>query len=176
MPDGTFAVKVVTPEEVLVSAQARALMVKSTIGDFTVLDGHTPVVTDIVPSEVRVVLADESTERLAVHGGFLQVETGRDLPDGDAGGEAEGVSAGEIATRATLLAGVAERAGAIDVARAEAARELAQGKVDRLRAAGARATTGEAEVQAVSPEAIELAESEAALSRATLRLEVAEAR
>jgi F0F1-type ATP synthase epsilon subunit len=80
----------------------------------------------------------------AVHGGYFQVG-----PD-----EAEGV------TRATVLAGVAERTTQIDVPRAQAAKEAAEAQL-------AAATRGEASDHAANLLA------EAALQRAELRLQAA---
>jgi len=112
-----------------------------------------------------------------VHGGYLQVETGLALDAGEA-----------RAPRVTLLAGTAAPASQIDVARAERARAEAEARVEELRAAlgrvGATGTgptgtgptgTGHAHAERVgaTPEDIELAEAEAALERAKVRLEVA---
>ena len=61
--------------------------------------------------------------RVAVHGGFTQVEQGVPLDDdGDATG-----------TRVTLLIGVAELAEEIDVDRARVALEAAEARVGRTR-------------------------------------------
>ncbi len=106
-----FALTVVTPEERLLDVPARTIVLRSSDGDLTVLDGHTPLVTDVTPGEVRVEPEEGDAVRLAVHGGYLQVET------------AEG------STRVTLLAGVAELAERIDVERAERARSEAEARV-----------------------------------------------
>ena len=152
MPDGVFGVSVLTPEEQLLEVAARALVLRSSDGDLTILDGHTPLVTDVLPGDVRVDPAEGDPVHLAVHGGYLQVDTGPGV-------------AGDVAvraTRATLLAGVAELAATIDVDRARRARDEASALVERLRA-------GRAPEEADA----ELAEAEAALRRAEVRLEVA---
>ena len=46
------------------------------------LDGHTPLVGDVVPCEVKVEQAEGELLRLAVHGGFLQVDTSPARPEG----------------------------------------------------------------------------------------------
>jgi F-type H+-transporting ATPase subunit epsilon len=158
MPDGLFLAEVVTPEAALLSGPARRVVARSSVGDFTVLDGHTRLVTDLVPSEVRVETEDGAVVRLAVHGGYLQVDTGEGAdPDRD-----------ERATKVTLLAGVAERAEDIDVARAERARDEAQSALSTLEAAAGRA--GEASEESGD---VELIEAQAALLRAEVRLAVA---
>jgi F-type H+-transporting ATPase subunit epsilon len=173
MTDGVFDVSVVTPESELLRAEARAIVLRSSDGDLTILDGHTPIVTDVVPGDVRVDRAEGDSVHVAVHGGYLQVETGPGIDGTDA-----------RATRVTLLAGMAELADHIDVARAEHARAEAEARVEELRAAagrtggsgaGAAAGGGAApgEEGEPGPEDLELAEAEAALRRAEVRLEVA---
>jgi F0F1-type ATP synthase epsilon subunit len=178
MPDGLFQVIVVTPEERLVDVTAREVVLRSSDGDLTVLDGHTPLVTDVVPGEVRVVPDGDPPIRLAVHGGYLQVETGHSQAQGSGqrsgSGDVDGVKSegptagGDRSTRVTLLAGVAELAEQIDVARAERARVQAQAEVEEARGA---LGVGDAE-SSTTGQSLELATAEAALRRAEVRLEV----
>ncbi len=175
MADGVFHVSILTPESKLLDADAKALVLRTSTGELTVLDGHTPLITDVVPGDVRVDSVDGEPVHLAVHGGYLHVETGPGVLD-------EGDQRG---TRATLLAGVAELADQIDVERARRAKEEAQARVDELRATTGRSgpaasttgaptgtTTSDGTV-VVTEEDIALVEAEAALRRADVRLEVA---
>jgi F-type H+-transporting ATPase subunit epsilon len=148
-----FALQVLTPERVLFDAAARALVLRASDGDMTVLDGHTSLVAAVVPCVVRVELEEGDPVRLAVHGGFLQVDT---RP------EAEGPSG--LATSVALVAGVAEPAAEIDVERARRAREAAEAELARLR--GGQLDEGR------EPSVEERAVM-AALERAELRLEAA---
>ncbi len=135
----TLKVEIVTPEAPLWVGEATALIARSSEGWFTVLPEHMDMVGNVVPSVVRVDTA-EGEIAIAVHGGFFQVGPG------DA----------EDETLATVLAGIAEKANEIDVARAQAAKEAA-----------------EAEIAADSRNEQESAESalaKAALERAELRL------
>jgi F-type H+-transporting ATPase subunit epsilon len=175
MADGVFTVIVVTPEERLLDVAARGLVLRTSDGELTILDGHTPLVTDVVPGDVRVDVDEGEPVHLAVHGGFLQVETGTGLDgegdDGDEGGKSE------RATRATLLAGIAELSDRIDVPRAQEARTRAEARVEELRAAGRTSgsanSTASADSEPLTAEDVELASAEAALRRAEVRLEVA---
>ena len=120
MADGVFGVEVVTPEQSLYAGGATAVVLATSEGALTVLDGHTPLIGDVVPYEVRVEQPDGNLLRLAVHGGFVQVDTSP--------GAAEGLAEGDgplpgLSTRVTVLAGVAELAPEIDVLRAEQAKE-----------------------------------------------------
>ena len=107
---GTLKVEIVTPEAVLWSGEATALLARSSVGQFTVLAQHTEMVGDLEPGLVRVETS-EGERGFVVHGGFFQVETH---------GESDG------GTRATVLAGVAEAVTGIDVARASIAKESAE--------------------------------------------------
>jgi F-type H+-transporting ATPase subunit epsilon len=151
MADG-FAIEVVTPDRLLVDATAQALVLRTSDGEMTVLDGHTSIVAAVVPGIVRVEPLEGEPVRLAVHGGFLQVDTAPGK-----GGEGP---AG-FATRVTLLAGIAELAGEIDVERARRARQAAGERV------AARSDRPEGDEQPSVEE--EAAAGE--LARAELRLE-----
>jgi F-type H+-transporting ATPase subunit epsilon len=167
MADDLFGVEVVTPEQALLAGPASSIVVRTSEGFLTVMDGHTPLVGDIVPCEVKVDIEDGTTVRLAVHGGFVQVDTS----DGAAAGLAEGDGPlPGLSTRVTVLAGIAELATEIDVPRAEAAKETATARVAEL-GGSSRAPSG-AEADEVIQD-LELLEAYASLARAELRLEVA---
>ncbi|HEX3795652.1 MAG TPA: ATP synthase delta/epsilon chain alpha-helix domain-containing protein [Acidimicrobiales bacterium] len=167
MAEGEFGVEVVTPEQPLVAGGATAVVLATSEGDMTVLDGHTALVADVAPCEVKVEQPDGTTLRLAVHGGFLEVDT--------SAGAAEGLAEGDgplpgLSTKVTILAGVAELADDIDVPRAQAAKESAEQRVSEL--SSGRSGASDLGDDAGTPE-FELAEAEKALARAELRLAVA---
>ena len=163
MADGVFGVEIVTPEQSLFAGGASSIVLATSEGALTVLDGHTPLVGDVVHCEVKVEQPDGELVRLAVHGGFLQVDTSP--------GAAEGLAEGDgplpgLSTRVTVLAGVAELASEIDVPRAEQAREQAAQRVSDLSA-------GRGQVAEDADEDLELADAEGELARAELRIAVA---
>jgi F-type H+-transporting ATPase subunit epsilon len=167
VPDGVFGVEVVTPEQSLVAGGATAVVLATSEGALTVLDGHTPLVGDVVPCLLKVEQPDGTPLRVAVHGGFVQVDTGP--------GAAEGLAEGDgplpgLSTRVTVLAGIAERAEEIDVPRAEAAREAAAQRVAEL--SSGRGGPSDVADGGEAPD-LALAEAEGALARAELRLSVA---
>jgi F-type H+-transporting ATPase subunit epsilon len=165
--DDVFGVEVVTPEQSLVAGGARSVVLATSEGALTVLDGHTPLVGDVVPGLIKVELADGTGLRLAVHGGFVQVDTSP--------GAAEGLAEGDgplpgLSTRVTVLAGIAELSEEIDVPRAERAREVAAQRVSEL--SSGRGGASDLPAGAESPD-VALREAEEALARAELRLSVA---
>jgi F-type H+-transporting ATPase subunit epsilon len=141
----TFATSLVTPERVVLEEEVAAVMLRTALGDATYLAGHTPLVGAIVPGLVRFEQADGTVERVAVHGGFVHVKP-------------EGV---------TVLAPVAELAGDIDVERARRALEEAEQKVTEV--TGRTAGGSDDDLSA----ARDLAEAQAAVLRAQVRIEVA---
>jgi F-type H+-transporting ATPase subunit epsilon len=161
-----FTINLVTPERVLVSGLAAEVILRTGEGDITLLAGHTPLVGTVEPGVVRVVRDEGGEERVAVHGGFVQVE------QHVVGEDDEPVASG---TRVTLLIGVAELSEEIDAERARVALEAAEARVGELggtatRSSGAGAAPGEGD----EPDA-ELVEAEAELRRAQVRLEAVDA-
>jgi F-type H+-transporting ATPase subunit epsilon len=117
-------VELATPSRLLVSTAADEVVIPGAEGYFGVLPGHAPLLAALGPGEVAI--RTGRTERhVAVSGGFAEVG-----PD-----------------RVTILADAAEPPEAIDVPRARAARDRAEGRlagrgeetVDYPRAAGALA-------------------------------------
>jgi F-type H+-transporting ATPase subunit epsilon len=141
----TFPSSLVTPENVVLEGEVEAVMLRTDVGEATFLAGHTPLIGAIVPGLVRFQDEDGTVKRVAVHGGFVHVKH-------------EGV---------TVLAPVAELAEDIDVDRARRALEAAEQMV--ADAAGRTSSGGDDEI-AVSGE---LAEAQAAVLRAQVRIEVA---
>lgn len=189
--DNGFDVTVVAPERVLVTGTASQVVLRTADGDITFLVGHTPLVGAVEPGVIRVVREDGEEERIAVHGGFVQVELGTDTaeespaPSSGAGSGAgssarSGVGAGSRArgTRVTILAGVAELAGEIDSERARAALDAAEARIAERGSSSGRSGAGSS--GAGSPGSgdgdevdAELVEAEGALRRAQVRLEAA---
>jgi F-type H+-transporting ATPase subunit epsilon len=159
-----FTVKLVTPERILLDGPASEVILRTGEGDITILDGHTPVVGSVEPGVVRVVREDGQVERVAVHGGFIQVEQ---HAHAESGGDPSGPAIG--GTRVTLLIGVAELAEEIDSERARVALEAAEARLAELASSG-RGTGASDDDE---PDA-ELAEAEASRLRAQVRLETVE--
>jgi F-type H+-transporting ATPase subunit epsilon len=169
--DSLFSVRLVTPERVLISDVTSEVILRTGEGDITFLAGSAPIVGTVEPGVVRVAgVGDQAGEvhRVAVHGGFVQVEQ-HVVPEGSDAELLEGTTTG---TRVTILAAVAEPADEIDVERARVAHDAAEARVAELSgaAAGRPAATGDEVV--LDPE---LVEAQAALVRSEVRLETVEA-
>ena len=158
--DTLFQINLVTPERILLTGMASEVVLRTGEGDVTFLAGHTPLVGTVRPGVVRVVRPEDDDVRVAVHGGFTQVEQDVALDADDEGG---------TGSRVTLLLGVAELAEEIDTDRARVALDAAEARIAEL---GGAANRAPAEGEDIDPE---LVEAEAALLRAQVRLEAVDA-
>jgi F-type H+-transporting ATPase subunit epsilon len=99
----TIKVSVVTPDGPVYESDVEMVSTKAQSGELGILPGHIPMVAPLVIGTVRL-KKEIGTDLVAVTGGFLEVR-----PD-----------------KVTVLAQSAERGTDIDVARAEAAKERAE--------------------------------------------------
>ena len=109
---GTIRLEVVTPEKIVVSEEAQIVMAPGVLGEFGVLVGHTPFLTELKNGVVRFNDTQGDEHIIFVSGGFAEA-----LP-------------GQV----TILAESAERRRDIDVERARAALERAQTRLAEMRA------------------------------------------
>jgi len=73
---GTFRFELVSPERVLMSIDAEQVVVPGSDGEFTVLAGHVPVISTLVPGVLNVT-AGSVHKRLFVKSGFAEVDPAR---------------------------------------------------------------------------------------------------
>ena len=99
---------IVTAERMVYSEEVDMVIAPGYEGQLGILPHHTPLMTTLLPGELRVKKGDEEV-LLAISGGFLEVR-----PD-----------------RVVILADAAERAEEIDVERAEEARKRARERISQ---------------------------------------------
>lgn len=97
-------VELVSPERVVYEGDASLVVARTAEGEIGFQPGHVPFVGTLVPSVIKVVLAEGGEQRIAVHSGFVEVAN----------------------DHLTLLSDVAELSQDIDVERARAAEQRAQ--------------------------------------------------
>ncbi len=109
----TLHFQIATPERVVFEAPSvSAITLPTKMGEITILPDHLPLVSSLVPGEVRVTIGGEHIS-MAVSGGFIEVKPGK----------------------VVVLADTAERAEEIDEQRAEEARERARQLMQQKRVA-----------------------------------------
>ncbi|MGD9668757.1 MAG: F0F1 ATP synthase subunit epsilon [Hyphomicrobiaceae bacterium] len=69
---GTFKFELVSPERILLSDVAEEAVLPGAEGQFTVLAGHAPVVSTLLPGVIVVKLA-VATKGIYIDGGFVEV-------------------------------------------------------------------------------------------------------
>ena len=94
-------VELVSPERILYSGEAEAVIARTTDGDIAFLTGHAPFIGALGIGVVTIQPVGGGEEKAAVHGGFVEVSD----------------------NRVTILSDVAELASQIDVERARAAQD-----------------------------------------------------
>lgn len=126
MPDG-FKFELVSPERLLISAEAAQVLVPGAEGDFVVLPRHAPVLSTLRPGLLDVKLADGEERRIFVRGGFAEVD-----PESLTVLAEHAIDLGEL--DAALLAQAVQDAEE-DVADAtdDATRDRAQTRLEQLR-------------------------------------------
>ena len=99
---------IVSPEGELFSGEIEMLTADGGAGEIAITPRHAPLVTNLKPGPVKLVLEGGEEEVFFASGGFLEVQPGV----------------------ITLLTDVAERADDIDAAEAERAKELAERELE----------------------------------------------
>ena len=125
-----FEVQLVSPEHILFEGEAEMVVCRALDGDIAFLKDHVPYLGVLDDDAVRIIQPDDTETAAAVHGGFVQM-------NGD---------------KLVVLSDLAELKDAIDVPRAELAKQAAEAAL------------------AADPDD---SEAQAALSRAETRLKVA---
>ena len=100
----TIQCNIVSPEGEMFSGQVEMITAGGGSGEIAITPRHAPLLTNLKPGPVKLVLEGGEEEIFFASGGFLEVQPGV----------------------VTLLTDVAERADDIDAAEAERAKELAE--------------------------------------------------
>ena len=138
MPD-SIQLRIVTPERLVIEDTASSVQVPGKKGELGILPGHAPLITELGVGEISYKRAGSergegaAEQHLSVAWGFAEV-----LPD-----------------RVTILAETAEKAGDIDVGRAERSKQRAEERLSK------------------PSEELDVQRCQTALQRAETRLQVA---
>jgi F-type H+-transporting ATPase subunit epsilon len=107
MAEMSFKLNIIEPDGVFYEGEIDMLEFNTTEGEIGVLPGHIPMTVIIKPGIMTIYETGKDEKRAAIHAGFAEI-----LPD-----------------QVTILAEIAEWPEEIDMARAEAALERAQGRI-----------------------------------------------
>lgn len=104
----TIKLEIVSPDCSVYEEDINMLIVRSTGGELGILPRHAPLVTGLIPHAMRIKVAGNSEQLIAVAGGFMEV-----TPE-----------------KITVLASAAEDPEHIDVNRAEQAYKRAKNRIE----------------------------------------------
>ncbi len=99
----TIKFEIATPEKVVLQRRITQIVVPTEAGEITVLFGHIPLVSNLIPGIIEIKDDKGETEVISVSGGFIEV----------------------LKDKIVILADTAERAEEIDEERIEEARKKA---------------------------------------------------
>lgn len=122
----TVAFELVSPERLLLSAQADMVVVPGAEGDFAVLIGHAPMISTLRPGAIEVYDGDKVAERIYVAGGIAEVTGDRLTVLAE-----EAIPVAEL-DRARLEAQIKDAREDLEDAKDDEARGRAQEKIDHL--------------------------------------------
>jgi len=186
MANLTYA-ELLTPERVLYSGGAEAVILRADGGDTTFLANHADYIASVDICVVRIQAArgeGSLADGVAPADEAGRAASGRDGSGGTEPGAGESTSLGEVRAavhggfvkvadnKVTIVAGVAELADEIDVERARRALEVAEAEVAEAEAAVTTTGPSDGDEAPTSPRADPAA---AAAARARVRLEAAQA-
>lgn len=136
MAEHTLAISVVTPRGIVFERDEVKMAIVNTIsGSIGIMANHQPIISALKIDEVKVINKDDSVEHIAVNSGFAEFSN----------------------NKLTIVSESSEIASGIDVDRAKAAKDRAQGHITHAKEAH---------------DADELARAEIALARAVNRIKI----
>ncbi len=103
----SFHCDIASAEESIFSGEVESLVAAGSLGDLGIYPGHAPLLTALIPGPVRIIMEGGEEDIYYVSGGFLEVQPGK----------------------VNILADTAIRAGDVDEATAEKARQEAEAAI-----------------------------------------------
>ena len=136
----TIHVDIVSAESEIFSGLAEMVFAPAELGEVGIAPRHAPLITNLLPGEVRVKVSDTETQEYYVSGGILEVQPHLVTVLADTAIRAKDIDeASAIEAKAKAEEMLTDKSGKIDYAKAQA--ELAQAMsqlrtLDRLRKRG----------------------------------------
>jgi len=123
----TFTFELVSPENLLISEAVESVLVPGAEGDFQVLANHAPVLSTLRPGLLDVVLPGGKERRIFVRGGFAEAG-----PDSLTVLAQTAIDSADL-NKSALAQEIKEAEEDVTDAKDDAARDKAQGNLDRLK-------------------------------------------
>ncbi len=123
----TFTFELVSPEKLLISEAVESVLVPGAEGDFQVLANHAPVLSTLRPGLLDVVLPGGKERRIYVRGGFAEAG-----PDSLTVLAQTAIDSADL-NKSALAQEIKDAEEDVTDAKDDAARDKAQGNLDRLK-------------------------------------------
>lgn len=68
-----MTLKIISPEKVLFNGNVKQVDLPGTMGGFTILDRHAPLISSLTKGDIVYVPEDSGEKRLAIGGGIVEV-------------------------------------------------------------------------------------------------------
>jgi F-type H+-transporting ATPase subunit epsilon len=136
----TVHVDIVSAESEIFSGLAEMVFAPAELGEVGIAPRHAPLITNLLPGEVRIKISDTETQEYYVSGGILEVQPHLVTVLADTAIRAKDIDeAAALEAKEKAQESLADKSGKIDYAKAQA--ELAQAMtqlrtLDRLRKRG----------------------------------------
>ena len=136
----TVHVDIVSAESEIFSGLAEMVFAPAELGEVGIAPRHSPLITNLLPGEVRIKISDTETQEYYVSGGILEVQPHLVTILADTAIRAKDIDeAAALEAKTRAQESLADKSGKIDYAKAQA--ELAQAMMqlrtlDRLRKRG----------------------------------------
>ena len=136
----TVHVDIVSAESEIFSGLAEMVFAPAELGEVGIAPRHAPLITNLLPGEVRIKISDTETQEYYVSGGILEVQPHLVTVLADTAIRAKDIDeAAALEAKEKAQESLADKSGKIDYAKAQA--ELAQAMMqlrtlDRLRKRG----------------------------------------
>jgi F-type H+-transporting ATPase subunit epsilon len=110
MYEKPFSLEIVAPDRIVFSGQVTSFSAPGAEGGFQILFDHAPFLTSLTIGEIKIKAPDGTDTHYAISGGFVEVRN----------------------NKVVALVEAAEKAGDIDVKRAQAARDRAEERLHSI--------------------------------------------
>ena len=74
MSSKTLTLDIVSAEQTVFSGEAKMLVVTGVMGELGIMPGHSPLLTEVKPGQIRITTVDETQELFYISGGMIEVQ------------------------------------------------------------------------------------------------------
>ena len=69
--------EIITPEKQLFNGEVTSVKFPGTTGEFEILNNHAPIISTLSEGEIRVITANNNTEKFSINGGVIEMQNNK---------------------------------------------------------------------------------------------------